>query len=143
VALLKFCLLASSGSISKIFFGQAICKSKFKIIDACIKETNTLFISPHQTINRSEIENKIAKLSEYLELKIPSFISFIDCVLDLRDKIKIPHKLSECAKITDKDIEKLSPMALNDPCTPENPKKTTLNDMKSMYQHSIEGKLFN
>ena len=46
-------------------------------------------------------------------------------------------------KLTDKDIEKLAPMALNDPCTPENPKKTTLDDMKLMYRHSIEGKLFN
>ena len=105
--------------------------------------SNAVFMPYVLTFNRSAIENKIAKLSEYIELKNPSFNSFIDWVLDLRDKIKIPHKLSECAKITDKDIEKLSPMALNDPCTPENPKKTTLNDMKSMYQHSIEGKLFN
>jgi len=105
--------------------------------------SNAIFMPYVLTFNRSAIENKIAKLSEYLELKSPSFNSFIDWVLDLRDKIKIPHKLSECAKITDKDIEKLSPMALNDPCTPENPKKTTLNDMKSMYQHSIDGKLFN
>jgi len=105
--------------------------------------SNAVFMPYVLTFNRSAIENKIAKLSEYIELKNPSFNSFIDWVLDLRDKIKIPHKLSECAKITDKDIEKLSSMALNDPCTPENPKKTTLNDMKSMYQHSIEGKLFN
>jgi len=63
-------------------------------------------------------------------------------VLDLREKIKIPQKLSDCAKITDKDIEKLSPMALNDPCTPENPKKISLDDMKLMYKHSLEGKLF-
>ena len=104
--------------------------------------SNAVFMPYVLTFNRSAIENKIAKLSEYIELKNPSFNSFIDWVLDLRDKIKIPHKLSECAKITDKDIEKLSSMALNDPCTPENPKKTTLNDMKSMYQHSIEGKLF-
>ena len=105
--------------------------------------SNAIFMPYVLTFNRSAIEIKIAKLSEYLELKNPSFNSFIDWVLDLRDKIKIPHKLSECAKITDKDIEKLSPMALNDPCTPENPKKTTLNDMKLMYRHSIEGKLFN
>jgi len=105
--------------------------------------SNAVFMPYVLTFNRSAIENKIAKLSEYLELKNPSFNSFIDWVLDLRDKIKIPHKLSECAKITDKDIEKLSPMALDDPCTPENPKKTTLNDMKSMYHHSIEGKLIN
>ena len=105
--------------------------------------SNAVFMPYVLTFNRPEIENKIVKLSEYLELKNASFNSFIDWVLNLRDKIKIPHKLSECAKITDKDIEKLSPMALNDPCTPENPKKTSLNDMKLMYQHSIEGKLFN
>ena len=104
--------------------------------------SNAVFMPYVLTFNRSAIENKIAKLSEYLELKNPSFNSFIDWVLDLRDKIKIPHKLSECAKITDKDIEKLAPMALNDPCTPENPKKTSLDDMKLMYQHSLEGKLF-
>ena len=104
--------------------------------------SNAVFMPYVLTFNRSAIENKIEKLSEYLELKNPSFNSFIDWVLDLRDKIKIPHKLSECAKITDKDIEKLAPMALNDPCTPENPKKTSLDDMKLMYRHSLEGKLF-
>jgi len=53
------------------------------------------------------------------------------------------QKIIKEINLLEKDIEKLSPMALDDPCTPENPKKTTLNDMKSMYQHSIEGKLFN
>ena len=104
--------------------------------------SNAVFMPYVLTFNRSAIENKIAKLSEYLELKEASFNSFVDWVLDLREKIKIPHKLSDCAKITDKDIEKLSPMALNDPCTPENPKKTSLDDMKLMYQRSLEGKLF-
>ena len=104
--------------------------------------SNAIFMPYVLTFNRSVIENKIAKLSEYLELKEASFNSFVDWVLDLREKIKIPHKLSDCAKITDKDIEKLSPMALNDPCTRENPKKTSLDDMKLMYKHSLEGKLF-
>jgi len=104
--------------------------------------SNAVFMPYVLTFNRSAIENKIAKLSEYLELKEDSFNSFVDWVLDLREKIKIPHKLSDCAKIADKDIEKLSPMALNDPCTPENPKKVSLDDMKLMYQHSLEGKLF-
>ena len=104
--------------------------------------SNAVFMPYVLTFNRSAIENKIAKLSEYLELKEASFNSFVDWILDLREKIKIPHKLLDCAKITDKDIEKLAPMALDDPCTPENPKKTSLDDMKLMYQHSLEGKLF-
>ena len=93
------------------------------------------------TFNRSTIENKIAKLSEYLDLKEASFNSFVDWVLELREQIKIPHTISESAKITDQDIEKMSPMALDDPCTPGNPKKLTLNDMILMYQRSVQGKL--
>ena len=104
--------------------------------------SNGIFMPYVLTFNRSTIENKIAKLSGYLELKKASFNSFVDWVLDLRNKIKIPHKLSECVEITDTDIEKLSPMALNDPCTYDNPRKITLNNTKLLYQYSVEGKLF-
>ena len=33
-------------------------------------------------------------------------------------------------------------MALDDPSTPGNPKKLTLEDMKLLYKHSLDGKLF-
>jgi len=104
--------------------------------------SNGIFMPYVLTFNRSTIENKIAKLSEYLDLKEASFNSFVDWVLELREQIKIPHKITDSAKLTDEDIATMSPMALNDPCTPSNPKKTTLEDMASMYQHSIEGKLY-
>ena len=103
--------------------------------------SNGIFMPYVLTFNRSIIENKIAKLSEYLGLKEASFNSFVDWVLELREQIKIPHTISESAKITDKDIEKMSPMALDDPCTPGNPKKPTLDDMTLMYQRSVQGKL--
>ena len=103
--------------------------------------SNAIFMPYVLTFNRSAIEKKIAKLSGYLELKEASFNSFVDWVLELRQQIKIPHTISESAKITDQDIEKMSPMALDDPCTPGNPKKTTLEDMILMYQHSVQGKL--
>ena len=104
--------------------------------------SNGIFMPYVLTFNRSVIENKIAKLSEYLNLKQASFNSFVDWVLELRQQIKIPHTISESAKITDQDIVKMSPMALNDPCTPGNPKEPTLDDMILMYQHSVQGKLF-
>ena len=104
--------------------------------------SNGIFMPYVLTFNRSTIENKIAKLSGYLDLKEASFNSFVDWVLELREQIKIPHTISESAKITDQDIEKMSPMALEDPCTSGNPKKTTLDDMILMYQRSVQGKLF-
>jgi len=104
--------------------------------------SNGIFMPYVLTFNRKTIENKIAKLSEYLGLKEPSFNSFVDWVVELKEQIKIPHTILESAKINDQDIAKMSPMALDDPCTPGNPKKLILDDMVSMYEHSIQGKLF-
>jgi len=104
--------------------------------------SNGIFMPYVLTFNRSTIENKITKLSEYLGLKEASFNSFVDWVVELKEQIKIPHTISESAKINNKDIEKMSPMALDDPCTPGNPKKLVLDDMVSMYEHSVQGKLF-
>jgi alcohol dehydrogenase class IV len=104
--------------------------------------SNGIFMPYVLTFNRSTIENKISKLSEYLDLKESSFNAFIDWVLELREQTKIPHKIGDSAQITDQDIFKMSPMALDDPCTPGNPKKPTLDDMVSMYEHSVQGKLF-
>ena len=45
--------------------------------------------------------------------------------------------------IKKKDLDKLSLMAFQDPSTSGNPKKLKLNDLKKLYEYSIEGKLFN
>ena len=104
--------------------------------------SNGIFMPYVLTFNRSTIENKIAKLSEYLDLKEATFNSFVDWVVELKEQIKIPHTISESAKINDQDIKKMSPMALDDPCTLGNPKKLVLDDMISMYEYSVQGKLF-
>ena len=93
--------------------------------------------------NKKEIEKRIIKLCGYLEFKENSFKSFLNWILDLRKELNIPHRLSDVIKVNKEDIEKLSLMALKDPSTSGNPKKLQLNDMKVMYQYSIEGKLFN
>ena len=54
----------------------------------------------------------------------------------------MPHKLSEVIEEKDFDINRLSKMALEDPSTGGNPKKLTVDDMKTMYQHSMAGQLF-
>ena len=49
-----------------------------------------------------------------------------------------PHN----GKEEDFQLERLSEMALADPSTGGNPKKLTKEDMKIMYQNSMQGKLF-
>jgi alcohol dehydrogenase class IV len=94
------------------------------------------------SFNKKEIEERIIKLCEYLDLKDNSFDGFLNWVLDLREELNIPHKLSEVIEEKDFDIERLSKMALADPSTGGNPKKLTVDDMRIMYQHSMHGKLF-
>ena len=104
--------------------------------------SNAIFMPYVLSYNKKEIEQRIIKLCEYLELKDISFDGFLNWVLDLRKELNIPHKLSEVIDEKDFDIERLSKMALADPSTGGNPKKLTIEDMRIMYQHSMKGKLF-
>ncbi len=104
--------------------------------------SNAIFMPYVLSFNRDVIENKIVKVCEYLDLKDKSFYGFLNWVLDLRNNLNIPHKLSEVIENNDFDLDKLSKMALDDPSTGGNPKKLTLDDMKIMYQHSMSGELF-
>jgi len=70
-----------------------------------------------------------------------NFDNFLKWILDLRQELEIPHKLSDVIDIEKINLEELSIMALNDPSTSSNPQKLTINDMKIMYQNSISGKL--
>ena len=104
--------------------------------------SNAIFMPYVLTFNKDVIEQKIIKICDYLELKDRSFIGFVNWILDLRKKLDIPHKLSEVINEKDFDLDRLSKMALVDPSTAGNPKKLTENDMKIMYQHSMDGELF-
>jgi len=104
--------------------------------------SNAIFMPYVLTYNKKEIDHKIIKLSKHLELKEKTFDCFLNWILELKIELKIPHKLSEVAKITEGDLGKLSLMALEDPSTSGNPKKLQLKDMKIMYEHSLNGELF-
>ena len=104
--------------------------------------SNAIFMPYVLTFNRDVIESKVAKISEYLELKDKSFNGFLTWILDLREEFEIPHKLSNVINEKDLQIDRLSKMALEDPSTSGNPKKLKIEDMKIMYQHSMSGNLF-
>ena len=104
--------------------------------------SNAIFMPYVLTFNKDVIEDKIIKICDYLKLKDRSFDGFVNWILDLRKKLNMPHKLSEVIDEKDFDLDRLSKMALADPSTGGNPKKLTETDMKTMYQHSMSGKLF-
>jgi len=50
--------------------------------------SNAIFMPYVLTFNKKEIEEKIIKLSEYLDLKEKSFNCFLEWILDLRKKLE-------------------------------------------------------
>ena len=103
--------------------------------------SNAIFMPYVLIFNKKTIEQKIIKICEYLNFKDKSFNGFLDWVLKLRKELNIPHKLSEVIEEKDFNIERLSEMALADPSTSGNPKKLSIDDMKLMYQNSMDGNL--
>ena len=103
--------------------------------------SNAIFMPYVLTFNRIEISEKIISACDYLGLE-KSFDKFLQWILDLRKEFNIPHTLSEIVEKDKIDLDKLSKMAYADPSTNGNPKKLTVTDMKTLYQHSISGELF-
>ena len=103
--------------------------------------SNAIFMPYVLTFNRTEITEKIISVCDYLGLE-KSFDKFLQWILDLRKEFNIPHTLSKIVEKDKIDLDRLSKMAYADPSTNGNPKKLTLTDMKTLYQHSITGELF-
>ena len=103
--------------------------------------SNAIFMPYVLSYNRKQIEERIVSICDYLNLK-KDFNSFLKWIMELREELNIPHKLSEVISEDKFDIELLSKMALEDPSTATNPKNLSLNDMKKLYEESMRGNLF-
>ena len=103
--------------------------------------SNAIFMPYVLTYNKSAIEKRIMSICDYLDLK-KDFKSFLNWILELRNELNIPHKLSEVINEDHFDLQLLSKMALKDPSTSTNPIKLQLEDMKKLYQQSFKGDLF-
>ena len=93
------------------------------------------------SFNKVEIEQKIIEICNFLSLN-NNFNSFLDWILELRKNLNIPHKLSDIIDCDKLNLDELSLMAFQDPCTSGNPKKINQKDLKEIYEMSILGKLF-
>jgi len=90
--------------------------------------------------NRPAIEEKLTRLARYLDLPNPGFQTVLDWVLQLRREIGIPHTLGELG-VKPSDIDRLAPMAVDDPSTGGNPRPAGLAEMREMFARAIQGDL--
>ena len=52
--------------------------------------------------NKKAIENRIESLARYINLLNPNFDGFMKWILDLRNKLAVPHTLKELIKEDEK-----------------------------------------
>ena len=102
--------------------------------------TNAVFMPYVLKKNRKAIEEKIIALSKYLNLKETSFDGFMKWILDLRERLSIPHTLKELINDNSKFTE-MSIMAKDDPSTGGNPIKLESSDFLDLYLNSYNGNL--
>ena len=90
--------------------------------------------------NESAIAERIELLARYLELAQPSFASFLDWVLAMRDSLGIPHTLSEIG-IDARDAAKVGEMAVVDGSAGTNPIPFSAADYSRVFVAAVEGML--
>ena len=102
--------------------------------------TNAVVMPYVLEFNRASIEDKMAALARYLGLSGTGFEAVERWILELRDRIGIPHTLAEIG-VPSEAASRLAPMALVDPSSATNPVTLTTPALESLFENSLEGRL--
>lgn len=100
--------------------------------------TNAVVMPYVLEYNCQSIEDRLAALARYLDLPNPSADAVISWVLDLRQRIGIPHTLADLGVDTTY-INQFSAMAVVDPSTATNPVAMSQEGFEELYDRSISG----
>lgn len=91
-------------------------------------------------VNKREIDERIQRLSRYLDLSDPSFDGFLAWVLSLRELVGIPHDLRSIG--IDLDQQALvGQMAVEDPTSQTNPVVLTAAQYSELFSRAVNGDL--
>ena len=99
--------------------------------------TNAVFMPYVLAVNRSAIEQRIARLAAYLGLS-PSFEAFQHAVLALRVRLDVPHTLRDF-KVDDSKRDLIGDMAIVDPTAGGNPIELTKARALDIFDRALNG----
>ena len=102
--------------------------------------TNAVVMPYVLAFNRETIEERLSALARYLGLPRPGFAAVLDWVLDLRERIGIPHTLRDIG-VEEEHVARLAPMAEKDPSSATNPVPLTTDNLDRLYRRAIAGEL--
>ncbi|WP_106419042.1 iron-containing alcohol dehydrogenase [Salinicola tamaricis] len=90
--------------------------------------------------NTRAIGEPMVRLARYLDLPQPGVAAVIDWVLDLRERLGIPHALSELG-IDDSHAERVGQMAVEDPSAGGNPIAFDAAAYRGIFEAALAGRL--
>jgi len=99
--------------------------------------TNAVFMPYVLAVNRSAIEQRIARLAAYLGLS-PSFEAFQHAVLALRQRLDVPNTLKDF-NVDDAKRELIAEMAIVDPTAGGNPIELTKARALDIFDRALNG----
>ncbi|WP_224750080.1 iron-containing alcohol dehydrogenase [Halomonas sp. ML-15] len=90
--------------------------------------------------NQQAIGEQMVRLGRYLDLRQPGTEAVIDWVLELRERLAIPHTLAEL-KIDTQQADKVGQMAVADPSSGTNPIAFDAAQYRDIFVAAVEGRL--
>lgn len=90
--------------------------------------------------NECAIGEPMVRLGRYLDLRQPGTGAVIDWVLDLRERLGIPHTLAEL-DIDTAQADKVGQMAVADPSSGSNPIAFDAQQYRELFVKAVEGQL--
>ncbi|GAA0618762.1 iron-containing alcohol dehydrogenase [Halomonas beimenensis] len=90
--------------------------------------------------NERAIGEPMVRLGRYLDLRQPGTGAVIDWVLDLRERLGIPHTLA-ALDIDTAQADRVGEMAVADPSSGSNPLAFTAGQYRDIFVQAVEGRL--
>lgn len=102
--------------------------------------TNAVLMPYMLAFNRSAIEERLARLAGYIGLEDASFQGFLDWIVELRQRLSIPHTLPELG-VAEADVERIAIMAEADPSAGGNPLPFDSAAARSVLEAAMAGRV--
>jgi alcohol dehydrogenase len=102
--------------------------------------TNAVLMPYMLAFNRRAVEDRLARLAGYIGLEDASFEGFLAWIIDLRQSLGIPHRLSDLG-VSEADFDRLAAMAEADPSASGNPLPFDATAARAVLERALAGRL--
>lgn len=102
--------------------------------------TNAVLMPYMLAFNRSAVEDRLARLAGYIGLEEASFEGFLAWIIELRQRLAIPHRLSDLG-VSEADFDRLAAMAEADPSAAGNPLPFGSAAARSVLEAAVAGRI--